>query len=114
MKDCIFCKIAEKKAPALIIYEDDLSIAFKDINPQAPTHILIIPKKHLRTVVEATEEDKELLGHLIYVANNVANNLNVSDRGFRLVINCGAESGQMVWHVHVHLLGGRRMTWPPG
>jgi histidine triad (HIT) family protein len=114
MKDCIFCRIVEKEAPASIVYEDDRAIGFKDISPQAPAHILIIPKKHLRTVVETTEGDKELLGHLIYVANKIANDLKVSDKGFRLVINCGSQSGQMVWHIHIHLLAGRRMTWPPG
>jgi len=114
MKDCIFCKIASKESPANIVYEDDTSIAFKDINPQAPLHILVIPKRHICTVVETTEEDKPLLGHLIYVANKIAERFNVSKKGFRLVANCGLESGQSVWHVHFHLLGGRRMTWPPG
>jgi histidine triad (HIT) family protein len=114
MKGCIFCSIVKKEIPASIVYEDDLSIGFKDINPQAPIHILIIPKKHLRTVTESTENDKELLGHLIYVANKIAKDLSISDMGFRLVLNCGSKSGQMVWHIHIHLLGGRYMAWPPG
>ncbi len=114
MKDCIFCRIVKKEAQASIVYEDDQSIGFRDISPQAPTHILIIPKKHIRTVVETTEDDKKLLGHLIYVANKIANDLKASDKGFRLVINCGSQSGQMVWHIHIHLLSGRLMTWPPG
>ncbi|MER3445646.1 MAG: histidine triad nucleotide-binding protein [Candidatus Dadabacteria bacterium] len=114
MEDCVFCGIVNRELPATIVYEDDISIAFRDIKPQAPTHILIIPKRHIRTVVESTEEDKPLLGHLIYVANGIAKKEGISQRGFRLVINCGLQSGQTVWHVHVHLLGGRHMTWPPG
>ena len=112
MEDCIFCKIVKREIPATIVFEDDLSIAFRDIEPQAPAHILIIPKKHIRTVVEATEEDKPLLGHLIYVANEIAKKEDINQ--FRLVINCGSKSGQLVWHIHIHLLGGRQMTWPPG
>jgi histidine triad (HIT) family protein len=114
MENCIFCRIVKREIPAIIVYEDDFSIAFKDIKPQAPTHILIIPKKHIRTVVEADEEDKSLLGHLIYVATKIANKEDISQKGFRIVINCGLESGQTVWHIHIHLLGGRQMTWPPG
>ncbi|MGE5443150.1 MAG: histidine triad nucleotide-binding protein [Ignavibacteriales bacterium] len=114
MDDCIFCEIVRRKARADIVYEDALSIAFRDIKPQAPVHILVIPKNHIRTVVESVEEHKPLLGHLIYVANNIAKKEGISQRGFRLVINCGAQSGQTVWHIHIHLLGGRRMTWPPG
>jgi histidine triad (HIT) family protein len=114
MEDCIFCKIVRREIPATIVFEDDLSIAFRDIEPQAPTHILIIPKNHIRTVVEATEEDKPLLGHLIHVANKIAKEEGISQKGFRLVINCGSKSGQLVWHIHLHLLGGRQMTWPPG
>jgi histidine triad (HIT) family protein len=114
MEDCIFCAIVGGKAPADIVYEDDLSIAFRDIKPQAPVHILVIPKSHIRTIVESAEEDKSLLGHLIYVANSIAKKEGISQRGFRLVINCGVQSGQTVWHVHIHLLGGRHMTWPPG
>jgi histidine triad (HIT) family protein len=114
MEDCIFCQIIKKIIPAAVIYEDDLAIAFKDIKPQAPTHVLVVPKNHLRTVVDVTEGDKSLLGHLIYVANGIAKKKGISQKGFRLVINCGSQSGQTVWHVHVHLLGGRQMTWPPG
>lgn len=114
MEECVFCKIVKREIPAIVVYEDDLSVAFKDIKPQAPTHILVIPKSHIRTVVETTEGDKPLLGHLLYVANNIAIKEGISRRGFRLVINCGSESGQTVWHVHIHVLGGRQMTWPPG
>lgn len=112
--DCVFCEIVRREIPADIVYEDDLSIAFRDIKPQAPTHILVIPKNHIRTVVESTKEDKPLLGHLIYVANDIAKKQGISQRGFRLVVNCGLQSGQTVWHMHVHLLGGRYMNWPPG
>jgi histidine triad (HIT) family protein len=114
MEDCIFCNIVERKAPADIEYEDDVSIAFKDTDPRAPVHILIIPKKHIGTTLDVNEEDAPLLGHLIRVANKIARGKNISEKGFRLVMNCGLQSGQSVWHVHLHLLGGRRMTWPPG
>lgn len=114
MDDCIFCKIVNKELPSNTIYEDDKSIAFKDINPQAPVHILVIPKKHIRSLVESDESDKELLGHLTQVARDIANEHNLSSKGFRLVLNSGLESGQSVWHIHIHILGGRKMTWPPG
>lgn len=114
MDDCIFCKIVNKELPSNTIYEDDKSIAFKDINPQAPVHILVIPKKHIRSLVESDESDKELLGHLTQVARNIANEHKLSSKGFRLVLNSGLESGQSVWHIHIHILGGRKMTWPPG
>lgn len=114
MKDCIFCSIVKKESPTTIVYEDDYSIAFKDIKPQAPVHILVIPKKHIRTVLEIDEEDKPLLGHLIHVANTAARQHSIAEKGFRLVMNCGLESGQSVWHIHIHVLGGRKMTWPPG
>ena len=114
MEDCIFCKIANKKCDAKILYEDDISMAFEDINPQAPVHILVIPKKHIRTILDIQDQDLRLIGHLINVANNIARKNNISEDGFRLVLNCGSESGQYVWHVHFHLMGGRKMTWPPG
>ncbi|MGQ0792976.1 MAG: histidine triad nucleotide-binding protein [Deltaproteobacteria bacterium] len=114
MSNCIFCAIADKKIPANIVHEDDFSIAFSDISPKAPVHILVIPKKHIRTVVEAEESDKTLLGHLVYVANQIAKSQNIAEKGFRLVINCGIESGQSVWHIHLHVMGGRKMAWPPG
>ena len=114
MEDCIFCKIAGKEAPSDMVYQDDLVCAFRDISPKAPTHILIIPKKHLRSMVEAKEDDKELLGHLLYVANQIARKEGISEDGFRVVINSGSHTGQMVWHLHIHLIGGRKMSWPPG
>jgi len=112
--NCIFCKIAEKNLPSKIVYEDEKSLAFEDINPQAPIHILIIPRKHIPTVLDISEEDRELIGHLVQVANRVARERGIADRGFRLVMNCNSEAGQTVYHLHLHLLGGRPMHWPPG
>ena len=112
--DCVFCKIAEKKLTARIIYEDELSVAFDDINPQAPVHTLVIPKKHISTNLDLTQEDDVLIGHLFQVANRIARDKGVADRGFRLVMNCNPESGQTVFHLHLHILGCRRMHWPPG
>ena len=114
MEECIFCKIVKREMAATIVYEDDISLAFRDISPKAPTHILVIPKKHIPTMVEVKEEDNSLLGHLIHIARRIAGKEGISEKGFRLVINCGLESGQSVWHIHIHLLGGRKMTWPPG
>ena len=109
----LFQKIIDKEIPADIIYEDDLSLVFKDINPQAPTHLLIIPKKPIVKVADALEADKELLGHLMWVAGEVAREIGVED-AFRLVINNGAKAGQSVFHLHLHLLSGRSFSWPPG
>ena len=111
---CLFCEIAEKKRPAKLIYEDDLVIAFEDINPQAPVHCLIVPKKHISTSLEIEKEDNELVGHLFQIGNKIAQTKGVAERGFRLVMNCNPESGQTVFHIHLHLLGGRFMNWPPG
>ena len=109
----LFQKIIDKEIPADIIYEDDISLVFKDINPQAPIHLLIIPKKQIVKVSDASKEDKDLLGHLMWVAGEVARQLGVED-SFRLVVNNGAKAGQSVFHVHIHLLSGRPFTWPPG
>ena len=109
----LFQKIIDKEIPADIIYEDDISLVFKDINPQAPIHLLIIPKKPIVKVSDASIEDKDLLGHLMWVAGEVARQLGVED-SFRLVVNNGAKAGQSVFHVHIHLLSGRPFTWPPG
>ncbi|HWR58373.1 MAG TPA: histidine triad nucleotide-binding protein [Thermodesulfovibrionales bacterium] len=114
MTDCIFCRIIEKKIPSRIVYEDESALAFEDVNPQAPVHTLVIPKKHLATVLELREEDEHLIGHLFEVANKIAKDKGVAERGFRLVINCNPESGQTVYHIHLHVLGGRTMHWPPG
>ena len=114
MKECIFCRIVNRESPADIVFEDDQTVAFKDINGKAPIHILVIPKKHIRSLVDINIEDVPLMGHLMFVANKVAVQKGISSKGFRLVLNSGLESGQSVWHIHLHLLGGRRMTWPPG
>jgi histidine triad (HIT) family protein len=111
---CLFCEIAEKKRPAKIIYEDELTVAFEDINPQAPVHCLVVPKKHISTILEITKEDNALVGHLFHVANKIAKDRGIAERGFRLVMNCNPESGQTVFHIHLHILGGRIMHWPPG
>jgi histidine triad (HIT) family protein len=113
LADNIFLKIIEKKIPAKIIHEDDLCLAFHDINPQAPVHVLIIPKKVIRTHDDLTAADAPLLAHLHAVAIQLASQLGLS-AGYRLVINCKEQSGQTVPHLHFHLLGGRPMTWPPG
>jgi histidine triad (HIT) family protein len=114
MQDCIFCKIAAKEIPVHSVYEDDQVIAFRDINPQAPVHVLVIPKKHIANLVEATNEDAVLLAHMHGVVRRLANELGVADEGFRLVVNTKDNGGQTVHHLHFHLLGGRFMTWPPG
>ena len=110
----IFKKIIDKEIPADIVYEDDICLAFKDIDPKAPVHVLIIPKKEIPSMAEATEGDKELLGHMMVTASQVARDLGVSDSGYRLVVNTNKEGGQEVYHLHMHLLGGRQMEWPPG
>jgi histidine triad (HIT) family protein len=114
MSECIFCKIAAKKIPARIIYEDDRSVAFEDVAPQAPVHTLIIPKKHVATVLDVTPEDHGLVGHLFKVAATVAKEKGIAEKGFRLVMNTNADGGQTVFHIHLHLFGGRAMHWPPG
>ncbi len=114
LMECIFCRIAEKKRPAKIIYEDELSVAFEDINPQAPVHILLIHKKHISTNLDMQVEDTVLIGHLFQIANKIAKDKGIADRGFRIVVNCNPESGQTIFHIHLHILGGRRMHWPPG
>jgi histidine triad (HIT) family protein len=111
---CIFCRIVNKEIPAKIVYEDDKVLAFHDINPQAPYHILVIPKKHISTLLELTEEDKDLIGHIYLVMNKLAQELGVAERGYRVVVNCNEEAGQTVFHVHFHFLAGREMHWPPG
>ena len=113
MTDTIFQKIIDKELPADIIYEDELALVFKDINPVAPTHLLIIPKKQIEKVSEAEDQDKELLGHLLLVAGKVARDLGI-DEAFRLVVNNGAGAQQTVFHLHIHLIAEREFTWPPG
>lgn len=112
--DCIFCKIAAKELPSSIIYEDEQIVAFKDINPLAPVHILIIPKKHIDSLNEVSDNNEQLLGHIQVVASRLAEEMGIAAQGYRLVSNCGEWGGQAVLHVHYHLLGGREMCWPPG
>ena len=113
MTETIFSKIIARQIPADIVYEDDLCLAFRDINPQAPTHILVIPKKTITMMSATSDADKELLGHLLIVADNIAKKEGHDD-AYRLVINNGEKAGQTVFHLHVHLLAGRHFTWPPG
>jgi histidine triad (HIT) family protein len=111
--DNIFLKIIDKSIPAKIVHEDDLCLAFHDVKPQAPTHVLVIPKKVIRSLDDTTPDDHKLLGHLVLVATRIARELGLS-KGYRLVVNCNEDGGQTVPHLHVHLLGGREMAWPPG
>ncbi len=111
---CIFCKIASKQIPTKVVLEEDDLIAFHDTNPQAPTHVLIIPKKHISGLREAAREDAEILGHLLLAVRKVAAATGIEESGFRTVVNSGPNAGQTVFHLHVHVLGGRPMAWPPG
>ena len=114
MSECIFCKMAAREIPTNTIYEDDLCMVFTDINPQAPVHLLVIPKKHIASLNDAEEEDRDLLGHLLGVAARTAKGKEIDGSGYRTVINTNAEAGQTVFHLHIHVLGGRRLGWPPG
>ena len=112
-QETIFTKIINREIPADIIYEDDLALAFKDINPQAPFHALIIPKQAIATINDVTEENSHLVGHLCVVAAKLAKQLNFSDDGYRVVMNCNEHGGQTVYHIHLHMLAGKEMGWPP-
>ena len=112
--NCIFCKIIDKKIPSKIVYEDDTVIAFEDVNPQAPSHMLVVPKRHIPEIHSMTESDRELVGHLFFTAKKIADQKSLDAKGYRLVINNGAGAGQTVFHIHLHILSGRRFTWPPG
>ena len=114
MTDCIFCRIARGELPANIAYEDDDVVAFHDLQPQAPTHILVIPKQHFSTLLELDEEQALLLGKLQLTAVEIARQQGLDEEGFRVVTNCLESAGQSVFHIHVHLLGGRAFSWPPG
>lgn len=114
MSDDLFMKIIEREIPADIVYEDDDVLAFKDINPQAPLHVLVIPKKRIRTLNDARDEDEALLGKLVNTARKIARENHVAENGYRVVMNCNRDAGQTVFHVHLHLLGGRSFSWPPG
>ncbi len=114
MSDTIFGKIIRKEIPADIVYEDELVLAFNDITPQAPTHILVIPKKAIPKLSEASADDAALLGHMLVKAKEIAEQVGLAEDGFRLVLNNGKAAGQTVFHLHVHILGGRPLAWPPG
>ncbi len=114
MPETIFAKIIRKEIPAKIIYEDDLCLAFHDVSPQAPVHVLVIPKKDIRSAAEVTAEDAPLLGHIWVVIAKIAAELGLADTGYRVVNNCGRDGGQSVDHIHFHILGGRSLKWPPG
>lgn len=111
---CLFCRIVAKEFPADLVYDDDRSVVIRDINPQAPSHLLVIPRAHLESLNDASQKDEALLGHLLRVAARVANSEGLVEGGYRTVINNGAGAGQSVFHLHVHVLGGRPMHWPPG
>ncbi len=113
MAETLFTKIVDRKIPADIVYEDDDCLAFRDVAPQAPTHILVIPKRPIASLDELTQEDQGLVGRLVLIAARIAGELGL-DEGYRVVVNCGRDGGQSVDHLHFHLLGGRSMTWPPG
>jgi len=112
--DCIFCQIVNGFLPAKIIFEDDQVVVFDDIYPKAPLHKLIIPRRHIATLNDLTEEDANLVGHMFLVAKKIASDLGIAEPGYRTLINCNAGGGQVVYHLHMHLMGGRPMKWPPG
>ena len=114
MDDCIFCRIAAGEASATKVHEDDIVVAFRDINARAPTHILIVPRKHVASLNDLVKEDDATIGHLVRVAAQLAAQEGIAGSGYRVVANCGSHGGQSVDHVHFHLLGGRAMSWPPG
>ena len=114
MTDCIFCKIIAKEIPADIVLETDDVLVFRDLNPQAPTHLLAIPKKHIATINDIQDEDAEISGNLFLAAKQAAKLEGIDEDGYRVVMNCGANAGQVVFHNHLHILGGRQFTWPPG
>ena len=112
--DCLFCRIIAGEIPSTSVYQDDDVFAFRDINPAAPTHVLIIPKAHISGISEADDSQQDLLGKLMIRAKHIAKELGLAEDGYRLVINNGEQGGQTVYHLHLHILGGRNMTWPPG
>ena len=114
MPDCLFCKIVSGDIPGAIVYRDEHLVAFKDINPQAPLHALIVPRRHIATLNDLVGEDDDLVGEMVRRAAAIAREHGYADRGYRTVFNCNAEAGQSVFHIHLHVLGGRAMSWPPG
>ena len=114
MNNCLFCGIIEGRIKGTLVYEDESVVAFKDIAPKAPVHILIVPRKHIATLMDLDGDDGKLVGEIFRVAAKLAQEQGIATRGFRVVVNCGADAGQSVFHLHYHLLGGRQMSWPPG
>jgi histidine triad (HIT) family protein len=114
MTDCLFCKLLAGQIPAAIVYEDERVVAFRDINPQAPTHVLVIPRRHIATLNDLGPDDDGLVGELVRRAAAVAREQGHAERGYRVVFNCNADAGQTVFHIHLHLVGGRKLGWPPG
>lgn len=114
MDDCLFCKINRGEIPSEKVYDGEGVFAIKDVNPQAPVHLLILPKKHFSTILEIEEEDQKMIGSIFTVANKLAKENSLTDTGFRLILNCGRGAGQSVFHIHYHLMGGRALNWPPG
>ena len=111
---CPFCQIVGRERPAQIVYEDDRAVAFVDVNPQAPTHILVVPREHITGPLAVDESNEQVIGHLVTVAGQVTRQIGIAEDGYRLVLNQGRNGGQSVFHIHLHILGGRRMHWPPG
>ncbi len=114
MTDCLFCKMVNGEIKADIVYENDQVLAFRDLNPQAPVHVLVIPKQHISTINDLTESDTNRVGQMFLAAKAIANDLGVAEEGYRTVMNCNALAGQSVFHIHLHVLAGRIMDWPPG
>ncbi len=114
MNDCVFCRMASGEIKPDIVYQDEWVLAFRDLNPKAPTHVLVIPREHIATINDLEQKHAELVGRMYLAAKRVAEQDDIAERGYRTVINCNAEAGQSVYHLHLHVLGGRTMTWPPG
>jgi histidine triad (HIT) family protein len=114
MMSCLFCEVVAGRIPARKAYEDDEVLAFHDIKPQAPTHVLVVPKRHIESLLELTPADDAVIGRVVRTARDLARQLGLAERGFRVVFNCGDDAGYSVYHIHLHLVGGRRLGWPPG
>ena len=112
--NCLFCKIVAGHIPSSLVYEDGFVFAFRDIKPEAPVHIVIVPKKHIESLDKLEESDSDLMGKIVFAASKIAQQENIAENGYRLVANCGTNAGQSVWHIHFHLLGGREFSWPAG
>lgn len=112
--DCLFCKILAGEIPADLVYESETAVAFRDINPKAPTHVLVIPRKHISTINDIEPDDQEIIGSLYTAAKEIATQAGIADDGYRAVMNCNEDAGQSVFHIHLHVLGGRVLAWPPG